>query len=331
MDKNPQVRSFFWPILLVGVGIIWLLRNLGFIPQFSLGAILQFWPLLLIVLGLDILFSRRFPWIGTAVGLIAVAAIVVYLVSGPSLGLNTGSTVLNETFSEPSQGTSTVKYVFDTASSPVNISVLDEDDKELILANFTHRGVINFDVSGTKEKTVHISEDFENSTWLNWDFSFDRLKWDIALNPNVPADVKLNGGSGSIDMDLRGLSLNTLALDLGSGSSDLWLPQSSQEYEAEIESGSGSVTIDLPEETSLILSLDTGSGSTSVNLPSDAAVRIEVMDDGSGSLSLPDGLTKSSDSAKYSIGAWQTADFTDSENQVIIKIKGQGSGSISID
>jgi len=331
MEKNPQYRSFFWPILLVGVGIIWLLRNLGFIPQFSLGAILQFWPLLLIVLGLDILFSKRFPWIGTAVGLLAVAAIVVYLVSGPSLGLNTGSTVLKETFSEPSQGTSTVKYVFDTASSPVNISVLDEEDKELILADFIHRGVINFDVSGTQDKTVHISEDFENSTWLNWDFSFERLKWDIALSPNVPADVKLNGGSGSIDMDLRGLSLNTLALDLGSGSSDIWLPQSGQEYEAEIESGSGSVSIDLPEETPLILSLDTGSGSTSVNLPSDASVRIEVMDDGSGSLSLPDGLTKSNDSAKYSIGAWQTADFEVSDNQVIIKIKGQGSGSISID
>ncbi len=38
MEKNPQVRSFFWPILLVGVGIIWLLRNLGYIPHFSLGA-----------------------------------------------------------------------------------------------------------------------------------------------------------------------------------------------------------------------------------------------------------------------------------------------------
>ena len=331
MEKNPQVRSFFWPILLVGVGIIWLLRNLGYIPHFSLGAILQFWPLLLIVLGLDILFSRRFPWIGTAVGLLAVAAVVVYLVSGPSLGLNTGSTVLNETFSEPSQGTSTVKYVIDSASSPVNISVLDEGDAELILADFTHRGVINFDVSGVQDNTVHISEDFENTTWLNWDFSFDRLQWDIGLSPNVPAELRLNGGSGSIEMDLRGLSLNSLALDLGSGSSDIRLPQSSQEYEAEIESGSGSVSIDIPKDTSMTLSLDTGSGSTSVNLPSNAAIRIEVMDDGSGSLSLPDDLTKSSDSAKYSIGAWQTADFAQADKQIIIKIKGQGSGSISID
>jgi hypothetical protein len=80
--------------------------------------------------------------------------VVVYLVSGPSLGLNTGSTVLNETFSEPSQGTSTVKYVIESASSPVNISVLDEGDAELILADFTHRGVINFDVSGVQDKTV---------------------------------------------------------------------------------------------------------------------------------------------------------------------------------
>ena len=330
MERHPHHHSFFWPIILVGVGIIWLLRNLGIIPLFSLGAILQFWPLLLIVLGLDILFSRRYPWIGSVVGLLAVAAVVAYLITGPQLGLATGSTVKTETFSEPLGSTATVRYMIDASSSPVNVSALDTNDKDLILANITHRGTMRFDVSGSEDKIVRISEEYYNTDWFNWDFSFDRMKWDIALSPNVPTEFDLNGGSGSLDMDLRGLQLTAFAGDFGSGSSDIRLPETKESYTADIQSGSGSVTLDLPEQTSLTLTLDTGSGSTSVDVPSDAALRIEVMDDGSGSLSLPNGLEKSNDSSVFSIGAWQTQGYDNAENQILIKILGQGSGSISI-
>ncbi|MHB8089227.1 MAG: LiaI-LiaF-like domain-containing protein, partial [Anaerolineaceae bacterium] len=49
MDNHPRYRSLFWPILLVGVGIVWLLSNLGLIQQISLGSILKFWPVVLFV------------------------------------------------------------------------------------------------------------------------------------------------------------------------------------------------------------------------------------------------------------------------------------------
>ena len=329
-ERHPHHHSFFWPIILVGVGVIWLLRNLGIIPMFSLGSIIQFWPLLLIVLGLDILFSRRFPWIGSVVGLLAVAAVVAYLVTGPKLGLESGGAASTDTYSEPVGSTETVKYVFDTSSSPVDVSALDANDDNLILANITHRGTMRFDVTGSENKTVRMSESYQDTGWLYWDFSFDHLKWDIALNPDVPTEFEINGGSGSIDVDLRGIQLTDFSGDFGSGSSDIKLPETDDAYTADIESGSGSVTLDLPEETSLTMTLDTGSGSTSINVPSDAALRIEVMDDGSGSLSLPDGLRKSSDSSSFSIGAWQTDNYDDADVQILIKILGQGSGSISI-
>ncbi len=137
---------------------------------------------------------------------------------------------------------------------------------------------------GSENKTVRMFRNLSGSGWLYWDLSFDHLKWDIALNPEVPTEVELNGGSGSIDADLRGIQMTDFSGDFGSGSSDIRLPETNAAYTAEIESGSGSVTLDLPEETSMTLTLDTGSGSTSINVPSDAALRIEVMDDGSGSL-----------------------------------------------
>jgi hypothetical protein len=330
MEKHTHHRSFFWPILLVGIGVIWLLRNLGIIQPFSVSALLRLWPILLIVLGVDIIFSHRYAWFGATMGLIVVAGVVAYLISAPTLGIENSPTTQTENFSTPAKGVESVTYDFDTSSSPVQLDVLDENSSDLMQAKIIHRGTMNFDVSGSTNKTVRLSEDFDNSNWFYWDFSFNELKWDVALSPDVPAEINLNGGSGSITMDLNGLVLKSLHTDLGSGSTSITLPESQESYTAEINSGSGSVNLHLPEDTTLTLSLDTGSGSTSVNIPSNAAIRIEVMDDGSGSLSLPDGLEKSEDSSDFSIGSWQTKNYDQAKDKILIEILSQGSGSISI-
>jgi len=189
---------------------------------------------------------------------------------------------------------------------------------------------MRFDVNGSDHTTVWMSEYSDNTSWLNWDFSFDNLKWDIGLSPEVPSDIILNGGSGSINMDLTGLQLNSLQTDTGSGSSNITLPQSKDAYLVEIESGSGSVTLRVPDQAAMTLTLDTGSGATSVIIPAKAAVRIEVNDDGSGSFDLPNGLMKASDSSSFDIGAWQTPNYDTAEYKILIQVLGQGSGSLSI-
>lgn len=330
MDNHPRYRSLFWPILLVGVGIVWLLSNLGMIQPVSLGSILKFWPVLLIVFGMDMLFSRRYPWVGGVVGLLAVAGVVALLMFGPKVGITTNSETKSETFASPLEGVKTVEYDFDTSSSPVSITALENNNTDLISADITYRGTMRFDVNGSDHTTVWMSEYSDNTSWLNWDFSFDNLKWDIGLSPEVPSDIILNGGSGSITMDLTGLQLTSLQTDLGSGASTITLPQSKESYSVDIESGSGSVTVRVPDQASLSLSLDTGSGATSVHLPTNAAVRIEVNDDGSGSFDLPNDLVKAKDSSDYDIGAWQTANYDSAQYKILIQILGQGSGSVSI-
>jgi hypothetical protein len=141
----------------------------------------------------------------------------------------------------------------------------------------------------------------------------------------------LNGGSGSLEVDLTGIALSSLRADMGSGSSHINLPVTAKDYAVEIDSGSGSVNMKIPDGASLTLSLNSGSGSVNVTLPTNTAIQVEVFDEGSGSLNLPSGLERvSSAGSGNSLGIWQTAGFDTATGKIYIKILGQGSGSINI-
>jgi len=81
-------RDLFWPILMIGVGVVALLVNLGWLPEKNLLMLLNLWPLLLIVAGLGVLFRSRSPWLGAILGVLVVAVIFLVAFAGGSLGLS---------------------------------------------------------------------------------------------------------------------------------------------------------------------------------------------------------------------------------------------------
>jgi hypothetical protein len=79
--------DLFWPILMIGVGVVASLAYQGWLPKENLGTMVNLWPLLLIVAGLGILFRSRSPWVGAALGVLVVAVIFVTAFAGTQLGL----------------------------------------------------------------------------------------------------------------------------------------------------------------------------------------------------------------------------------------------------
>lgn len=328
--ENHRRHSLFWPIVLVGIGITWLLVNLGYIPGFTLGQLLKLWPILLIVMGIDIIFGRRYPWAGTVIGLLAVGAIVAILVMSPSLGVQAAPQVTTDTYTEQVGAATSAKYYIEGSSAPVSVEAVKSGD-ELVHAVITHRSMFNFEVSGTDKKTVRFSETTDSSSWLNWDFTTVRTNWDIALAQNVPSEIILNGGSGSLDLNLEEIALTSLRADMGSGASNFILPAINDTYDIEIDSGSGAVHVTIPDGASLTFNLSSGSGAVNVSLPANAALQVEVFDEGSGSLNLPTGLVRVSTAGSgNSLGVWQTKNFDSALAKIYIKILDQGSGSINI-
>jgi len=67
MEQRRWRGSLVGPIILIGLGIVFLLNNLGLLSWSVWEVILRLWPILLIAIGLDILLGRRWaccssPW-----------------------------------------------------------------------------------------------------------------------------------------------------------------------------------------------------------------------------------------------------------------------------
>jgi hypothetical protein len=330
--EDRRYRSLFWPILLITVGLVWFLGNINVIPNFNPLSLLNLWPLLLIALGLDLIIGRRSPLFGLLIGLATVAAAVAILIAAPNLGFNLGMTdtnqYLTERFTEPVGNATSATIEIHASSQPTNIRALN-DSANLFEGEIGHAGKVSFEASGDTQKRISLRHTSGiNIGFMN--FPPSNLRWDIGLNPKVPLALTYDGSSGSSDLDLSGLQLESLAIDGSSGSYTITLPFSSKAYSVNYKGASGSMSMALPEDTSLTVRLHGGSGSMDLSLPGNAAVQLEVNDNGSGSIGVGGRMTRISGKSSDDKGTWETNGYSSAANKILIIVENMGSGSISI-
>jgi len=359
-DRPPrQQRSLFWPVLLIGVGIVLLLSQLGVIAAISWGLLLRFWPVLLIIAGLDLLLGRRAPILGTLLGILVLALVLGLLAFGPAAGwlnlqrsdwdlpsLNVLTEVRHSRLEEPIDGARDARVTLDLGMYRTEVDASADDDL-LLEAEVDYFGQMRFDVIGKATRTILLDE---VATGINWSSVTGDHRWDIGLSPEVPMELTVDVGSGPVELNLERLNLTELALDGGSGSIAASLPFG--DYNVSADLGSGSASIDLPEGSDVVMRLETGSGmvdlrvgdaadlnltavdlgsgSFTVRIPEDSGVRLRVRDDGSGAVVVPSEMDKVKGSAKSKEGTWETDRFDRADHQVIIDVYDMGSGSLRI-
>ncbi len=329
METHPRARSLFFPILLIGDGLIWLLANFNVIPDLNWAMLWRLWPLALIAAGLDLLFGRSHPLVGALVGLLTVGLAVALLVVGPRMGLMPAAPQLTtERFSEPLEGATAANITLDLAQYPTTVSALSGSDT-LIDAELTHSGDVRFDATGGAQRQVRLAYS-SGLTFFFPDFTGTEGTWNIGLSPAVPLDLNVDAGSGGAELDLSELALSGLVIDAGSGAVALTRPAAEAFYEVRIDGGSGAQTVEVPSGVAATLYYDGGSGSLRLAVAEDAAVRLEVRDSGSGRVRVPsewDEIEAGDDDE----GIWQSATYEDSEDrQMLVIVEDLGSGEIVI-
>jgi hypothetical protein len=302
MQRRRGVR-LFWPIILIGVGSILLLSNLGVITGNPWTIILQLWPVLLIALGLEILFGGSTGWravVSALLGLALVGGILWVLIAQPAIpGLNFGSGNLQTTnISQPLNGVESARAELSFGAGTSKIYALS-DSSNLIEGQLHTYGTPNFSVSTSGNRATIVLSPGAASIPLVLP-TISEETWDVGLNSSVTYQIDLNVGVGQSRIDLSKLRLSGGGIDGGVGTSDLYLP------------GTGSYR----------LTIKGGVGTIKIYVPSGLAVRAEV-NGGLGSFNRLPGMQEVRDDV------YETPGFSAAENAVTLIIDG-GVGSISM-
>ena len=332
IQSHKPYRSFFWPVILLGAGVIWLLTNLGMIPTENLWILVQLWPVLIIVAGLDIIFARRLPLVGALLALVVIGGVVLVLLEGIDLGQAERPEPQTETFVVSAEETAMAYLKLNLATQPTTIRVLD-DPENLLEAEIGHFGDVEMRVEGGEEKEIVLEQQGVVSwfAWLLQEVQDEELTWDVQLNPGVPFDLEVDGGTGRVDMHLDEVQMGRFRFDGGTGTAEIILPASQQSYVALVEPGTGNVNLVLPAEGNLTLRLNGSIARILVDVPEGAALQVEVQRGGTGDVIRPDWLQKVKGLEDRDEGVYQTEGFDSAEYQLVVIVEDLSTGNLVIE
>jgi hypothetical protein len=280
MSENPQVNpsqvpgtaapsrpragpSFFFPIILILIGVILLLNTTGMLPWLAWWRLWVLWPAFFILIGMDILL-RRTP----ALLRLLAALVVVALLVGAAF------TILRQPGTETSRPIHTVVALEDLRQGEVQ---LDLGAGQLTIEPLGDTpNWAEVDLSGTTREPIvtrldstarlEISQENWSSSWPNNGWQGE-ISWLVRLNPRVPVKLQVHVGVGDCTLNLGRLRLQELGVDNGVGNCTVTLPGSGESgtIPIAIKAGIGSLRVIVPEGVAAQIKLDPGLGSVSVD------------------------------------------------------------------
>lgn len=310
-----------WGVILMGVGLVLLLDNIGVI-NFHWGSVFRLWPVILIVLGLNMLMPRT--GVGSVMTLVVTVAAVVFLLYAGSTGSRfhwwgenpseyrayersgSRSTWLNE--DRKSVMSSDYNPFIHTAKLSIKGGAVEYDiddpttDYLVWAENNQSEGEQNMhflqvredDVDSTANVTFHMREG-------KWNMKSVQHESTIRMHPSPVWAIDLNMGAGSADFDLRKYKVSALDVNCGAASVKVKLGQPVGHSQVHVESGAASIKLEVPRS---------------------AACRIVV----NSALSSRDfkGFTKQTD------GSFATPGYAEAESKYTIHLSG-GVSSFSVE
>jgi hypothetical protein len=276
--------STLWPVLLILIGLesilnrrglvgatvmiclgaIFLMANFGLLAIDIWSLVLQFWPILLIAIGFDIIIGRR----SILLALLGVLVVIVILVGAVWFsGFNTsGSQLTAANISQSLEGASQANVQINTGVGEIHITALAAG-ADLIQGTVPQGS--GFDI---RQEFSASGEVAEYRLWQTgttaWIFPAprNRIRWDLQLNPETVQNLDLNLGVGQAELDFKDFSIENLQVETAIGNTYLILPAEG-DCQVQVEGAIGKLTVVIPQASGVQLQASSGLGTT--NVPDD--------------------------------------------------------------
>jgi len=260
-------HSIVGALILIVIGVLFLYSNLH--PSFDPWPVVsQYWPLLLIFIGLGKLWDyyryRQDPgasggrWFTGG----EIAFIILLILFFGSLSLGGVSRRHHATWAE-SVDRGAAESVDVSVNMPAGDLHIDSAGSKLLEADFEYqspmpRPEVSYTVNG-KEGTLRLSQE-EHKPHIQ--FGPTHNTWNLHLAHDVPMEMHVNMGAGRNTLQLGGLDLTHIDVNMGAGLliadfSGNW----KQDVDATFHGGAGNATIRLPSNVGVVVRAKGGLGS----------------------------------------------------------------------
>lgn len=268
--------------LLIFVGLLFLANNLGLVPWTVWIDLWKFWPIILILLGVQFLLGK------STIAQIVMAIITVSLLILISFFILASAGVLQGTGLEkwsPVQTMRTNEVVKQDIRVTVNdfqnvqqrkISI-DNGVGKFVLKDEDTNDYFTLHASSTDTQTqpkVAPSQDGETLTIAvrapgNEGPNFMPMQRKYAYNgviaqPNIPTDIELNIGAGETIVELDTVKTQSFSINVGAGSATIALKDAAIPTQADLDIGVGSITFSVPNTVGLEVVYDVGLGNLKI-------------------------------------------------------------------
>jgi hypothetical protein len=262
IDGVLQRQSIVGPVFLIGLGLVFLLANYGYLALNVWELFLRLWPILLIAIGLDIVIGRR-SFLLSLVGLAIALLLLVGALWLFGVRVQSGQALNSEQVSQALDGANQARVTIAPAVGSLRLTAMSAPD-----------GLISGSVRRVGNETITTDYSVTNGT-ANYSlrgtagFFFTATSawtWDLAVTPAIPIDLETSMGAGLSLIDLTNLDITHLDVNLGVGETTVVLPAEGI-FEGQVDSAIGQTVIRVPPQMAVRINADTGIAN--INVPSD--------------------------------------------------------------
>lgn len=270
-----------WGLILLFAGVIILLNNLHVI-NFYWRSVFSLWPVILIIIGVNLLVPRRGT--GNAISILVTLTALAFLAYRGTFPPRSDWWVFNNKSWKTEERVSRVRrnvsedYFYHDYTDTIRVANLtlkggaieygiDDTSGKLFEAetksNFGKHILETSESTKDGERTVDLTFKMENTRKGNFEIDGGENTAKIKLNTNPVWNINLDFGAGAADFDLSKHKIALLNIKGGAMSFETKLGMPLSETVINVESGAASVEIEIPKAAACKINVKSGLSSRS--------------------------------------------------------------------
>jgi hypothetical protein len=260
MGMGRSYRSLFWPAVLILVGVFALLVNAGFVPVERLDRLADLWPLILVVIGLELVVRRSLQGAAAEIAaalivLLAIGGAAAYVALGPSIP--TGTRTLDA--SGKVGGLIQASVQVEAGGTTITMQGSSSLGDDLFRAHIEYSGLNpSVTLDGTTGE-VRISQNNTSGFFLQ----SRRFALTLQLNSSVPWRIAVNSGASSDVFMLSTVRVSGIEVNTGASKEEITVGDPSGTVPINVNGGAVTVNVHRPPGAAASVSVSGGAASLS--------------------------------------------------------------------